>query len=105
MAAAIRRFISRYLSGKRADFDISETQDLSVQLTRNDLRKLNLTDEQDRFNSELYQLFRLKVNQAYKYYELLGGDKLDTNFERNEINQSINNINNKEENNVNHLGN
>ena len=99
LAAAIRRFISRYLSGKRADVDINEAQDLIVQLTRNDLWKLNLTDDQDRFNSELYPLsFGLKVNQAFKYYELLGGDKLDTNFERNEINENVSNLNNNEEN-------
>ena len=66
LAAAIRRFISRYLSGKRADVDVNESQDLISQLTRNDLWKLNLTDDQDRFNSDLYQLsFGLKVNQAY----------------------------------------
>jgi len=99
LAAAIRRFISRYLSGKRADVDINETQDLIVQLSRNDLWKLNLTDDQDRFNSDLFQLsFGLKVNQAYEYYELLGGDKLDTNFEAN---QNENNTRDGNENNIN----
>lgn len=101
MAAAIRRFISRYLSGKRADVDVNESQDLISQLTRNDLWKLNLTDDQDRFNSDLYQLsFGLKVNQAYQYYELLGGDQIDTNFETN---QNENNIREGNSNNMNQL--
>ena len=92
LAAALRRFIFRYLSGKRSDVDISETQGLIAQLTRNDLWKLNLTDDQERFNSELYQLsFDLKVNQAYEYYNLLGGDKLDTNFEKCENDLKENN--------------
>ena len=89
LASALRRFIFRYLSGKRADVDISETQQLIAQLARNDLWKLNLTDDQERFDSELYQLsFDLKVNQAYEYYNLLGGDKLDTNFEKCEQNSN-----------------
>ena len=100
LAAALRRFIFRYLSGKRADVDVNETQELISQLTRNDLWKLNLTDDQDRFNSELFQLgFGLKVNQAYEYYNLLGGDKLDTNFEKidNNINQNNETDINKQE--------
>lgn len=101
LAAAIRRFISRYLSGKRADVDVNESQDLISQLTRNDLWKLNLTDDQDRFNSDLYQLsFGLKVNQAYQYYELLGGDQIDTNFETN---QNENNTREGNSNNMNQL--
>ena len=104
LAAAIRRFISRYLSGKRADVDINESQDLLIQLARNDLWKFNLTDDQDRFSSELYQLgFELKVEHAYEYYELLGGDKLDTNFERNEQPESKQNEINENENKQNEI--
>ena len=37
----------------------------------------------------LYQLsLFLKVNQAYEYFNLLGGDKLDTNFEKYEQNSN-----------------
>lgn len=88
LAAALRRFIFRYLLEKRADVEISETQLIS-QLARNDIWKPNLTDDQERFDSELYQLsLVLKVNQAYEYFNLLGGDKLDTNFEKYEQNSN-----------------
>ena len=88
LAAALRRFIFRYLLEKRADVEISETQLIS-QLARNDIWKPNLTVDQERFDSELYQLsLVLKVNQAYEYFNLLGGDKLDTNFEKYEQNSN-----------------
>ena len=88
LSAALRRFIFRYLLEKRADVEISETQLIS-QLARNDIWKPNLTDDQERFDSELYQLsLVLKVNQAYEYFNLLGGDKLDTNFEKYEQNSN-----------------
>lgn len=55
LAAALRRFIFRYLLEKRADVEISETQLIS-QLARNDIWKPNLTDDQERFDSEFISI-------------------------------------------------
>ena len=56
IANAVRRLISRYLSGKRGDSDISEYRPLSEQITRADLWRAELTDN-DNFNNEIYGIF------------------------------------------------
>ena len=78
LASALRKFISRYLSGKRGDTDINETQDLIGQIVRNDLWNAKIINDEEQFQTGIYSLtFGLKVSQAYDYYELLKGDSID----------------------------
>ena len=60
IANAVRRLISRYLSGKRGDTDISEYKKLFDYIQRNDLWRTDLL-ENDNFETELFNIFeRLK---------------------------------------------
>ena len=78
LAGAIRRFISRYLVGKRGDTEIDEKQKLIQQITRNDLWELYIVKNENIFQSEIYSLcFDLNVSQAYEFYEILGEDELN----------------------------
>ena len=75
LAAALRRFISRYLAGKRGDTDIDEKQKLIGHIIRNDLWELNIIKNEEKFQNEIYSLtFDLKVSQAYEFYKVLGED-------------------------------
>ena len=56
IANAVRRLISRYLSGKRGDTDISEYKILFDYIQRQDLWRANLPENDDFFN-ELYTIF------------------------------------------------
>ena len=79
LAAAIRRFISRYLAGKRVDTDIDEKQELILQITRNDLWDLNIIQNVNKFQSEIATLtFDLKISQAYEFYKILGEDTINS---------------------------
>ena len=74
LAAAVRRFISRYLAGKLETTDINEENDLAFNLTRLDLweEKISkLEDLDDIITNQLYE-FKLKVGQAYAFYNLIG---------------------------------
>ena len=60
IANAVRRLISRYLSGKRGDIDISEYKKLFDYIQRADLWPTDLL-ENDNFETELFNIFeRLK---------------------------------------------
>ena len=56
IADAVRRLISRYLSGKRNDTDISEYKKLFDYIQREDLWKTDLSND-DNFKSELSNIF------------------------------------------------
>ena len=95
LSTAIRRFVSRYLSGKRSENEIKETNNIIYYLCKEEL-----WDEKDlvnnpEFDKELSLLFdtdkslyMISVGQATKVYEYLG-DEIQLNEERNEKNQSI----------------
>ena len=75
LGAPVRRFISRYLIGRTDIFDIKENRDLAFELTREDLweekfKKNNLIDN----IIEQIHCFKLTVNQAYSFYELIGDE-------------------------------
>ena len=90
LASAIRRFISRYLAGKRGDSDIDEKQKLIGQIIRYDLWELNVIKNEDKFQSEIYSLtFDLNVGQAFEYFKILDEDSPNHN-----INNDINDIDN-----------
>ncbi len=92
LAAAVRRYISRYLAGKRQTTDIDEKRDLAYELWRNDLwdeaiGKLENLD--DLITGQLNE-FKLKVGQAYAFYQIIG-DKDKIAINNNEINHFNNN--------------
>jgi hypothetical protein len=119
LAAAVRRYISRYLVGKRETIDIDETRDLAYDLTRSDLwkEKIGKLDNLDELINEQIGEFRLIVGEAYSLYQIISNeDRIELNIEENneniienndniiENNDMINNINNniiQENNNVN----
>ena len=55
IANAVRRLISRYLSGKRGDTDISEYKQLYDYIQREDLWRTELF-ENDNFETELFNI-------------------------------------------------
>ena len=79
---AIRRFISRYLTGKRGENEINENNTLLNEILRPELWKPFFT-ESDSFEMEIGEIMSilthefegsLKVGQALELYDLLGGD-------------------------------
>ena len=72
IANAVRRLISRYLSGKRGDTDIGEYQKLFEQIRRDDLWKTEISGN-DNFSYELTDIFENKIkneiNQVIKCNE------------------------------------
>ena len=72
-AAALRRYISRYLVGKRDSIEVDEKRDLSFELSRIDLwdicigKLVNL----DELIASLIGEFKLKVGQAYEFYKII----------------------------------
>ena len=94
LAAAVRRFISRYLVGKR-QIDIDEKMDLIFDLSRADLwdEKIGkLENLEDLLGNQLNE-FGLKVGHAFAFYQLIEEeDKIDSLNN----NDNINNNNNSE---------
>ena len=81
--AAVRRFISRYLAGKRGENEINENNTLTNEIIRAELWKPFFTDSET-FETEMGTIMSiltdefegsLKVGQAVALYERLGGDK------------------------------
>ena len=81
--SAIRRFISRYLTGKRGENEINENNTLLNEILRPELWKPFFT-ESDSFEIEIGEMMSiltdefegsLKVGQALELYNLLGGDQ------------------------------
>ena len=86
LAAAIRKFISRYLAGKRSQSEIGEDKMLFDYLTRVDLWDRNINDQ--RFENEIFKLSKLKikVGEGKAFYDKLGGDDENLNlFIKNKI--------------------
>jgi hypothetical protein len=77
LADAVRKFVSRFLTGKRQEMDINGDVDIFLFISKNELWPRNFTDNnkfeiefsqiQDKFNSK----GKIKVNQAVKLYRLL----------------------------------
>ena len=78
IATTVRRLISRFLSGKRAENEIKEDENLLYFLQAKeefwgkDIFNNPKFDEE--FESMIYS-FTINVNQAIKFYDVLGGDK------------------------------
>ena len=81
LATAIRRFISKYLSGRRGDNEIDEKNKLILYLSKEELwDEYGLVDNEE-FENEINEIFSeegnnstILVGQAIKLYDILGGD-------------------------------
>ena len=96
LAGAIRKFISRYLAGKRSQSEIAEDKMLFDYLIRVDLWVRNI--DEPKFEKEFFELskFKITVGEGKYFYEKLGGDNELLNFFFKEE-ENIN-YNNEEEN-------
>ena len=74
LAGAVRKFISRYLAGKRTQSEIGEDKMLFNYLSRFDLWERNIDDPN--FVKEFLDLskFEITVGEAKDFYNKLGGD-------------------------------
>jgi len=72
LAAAVRRFISRFLYRITNENDFSSTMNLSIKLKRMDLWDKNFRNEKT-INDILSSLndFNLTVGQSYEFYQLI----------------------------------
>ena len=79
--SALRKFISRSISGTREEIDIRPDSNLILYITRNDLWKKNIMYE-DKFDDEIYSILSdgILVLNAYSLYNILNGDNLLNNF-------------------------
>ena len=82
LSIAIRRYVSRYLSGKREQNEINEKNNLKYYLTKQELWDTIGIIYNQKFDMELNMLFSengandmVYVGQAVNLYEDLGGDK------------------------------
>ena len=73
LAGAVRRYISRYLAGKRESVDIDEKRGLAFDLTRIDLweEKIGKLNNLEELLIELIGEFKLNVGQAYEFYKII----------------------------------
>ena len=76
LAAAVRRFISRYLTGERQTTDINENNLLEFYLRKIDLweEKYGKLTNLENLISDKINKYKLKVCQAYKFYEIIGDE-------------------------------
>ena len=74
LSGAIRKFISRYLAGKRSQSEIGEDKMLFDYINRADLWDMNI--ENENFEKEYFDLsnLKIKVGEGKDFYDKLGGD-------------------------------
>ena len=92
LAAAVRRYISRYLVGFTQTSEVKNQEKLSFYLSRLDLweekvwgQDCDLTDEVTKHIENL----NLQISQAYKFYELIGEeDRKEIEFLNEEENNN-----------------
>ena len=77
LADAVRKFVSRFLTGKRQEMDINGNVDIFLFISKNELWPRNLIDD-NKFEIEFSQIQekfnakgKIKVNQAVKLYRAL----------------------------------
>ena len=85
LAAAVRRYISRYLVGKREAVDIDENRNLTMDLTRIDLWEEKIGKLDNLEELLFYQIgeFKLNVGQAYEFYKLIESEDINPLDEMN----------------------
>ena len=78
LATTVRRFISRFLSGKRGENEIKEDEKLLYFIQAKEEFWAKEIFNDPKFENEFEQMvdsFDVKVNQAIIFYNVLGGDK------------------------------
>ena len=78
-AAALRRYICRYLAGQRQSVDVGEKRDLTFELSRIDLweEKIGKLDNLVELLFAYINEFKLNVGQAYELYKLVQDQDLN----------------------------
>ena len=76
LSTAIRRFISKYLSGLTQETEFGENKPLMFQLKRDDIWDNSLPTHPffDKEMDKIHELFQIKIGYVMDLYELLGGD-------------------------------
>ena len=104
LAAALRRFISRYLVGNRQDVEIDGKRELYFELTRLDLweEKYGQLENLEELIKEQLGEFKLNVGQAFSLYEIIGEEDKSLIKEMEDLNkqkppENSQTINNQEE--------
>ena len=74
LAAALRRFISRYLVGQRQEVEINERRELYYELTRQDLweEKIGKLDNLDELIKNQLKDYKLTIGQSLSLYNIIG---------------------------------
>ena len=89
LGAATRRFISRYLAGKLEVTDIKEDRELAFELTREELWEERISKIEGLEEAIVWQLkdFKLRVGQAYEFYNIIGEEDRKSLLFENQINK------------------
>ena len=95
MGAATRRFISRYLVGKKQKTDIDPKSMLIAQLKRNDLWDNSIENLDNLLNlfSNLIDEIKLNVGQCFNFYEIIKEKDEEETFNGEEDNDDNDNDN------------
>ncbi len=83
---AVRKFISRFLGGKRDEKEIKERENLLYFLQSKEEFWPKDKFHNPKFDVEfenLFNSFSINVNKAINFYEVLGGNKLEMENEEN----------------------
>ena len=85
LAAATRRLISRYLVGQTRNMDYNENIDLAMILTKDEFWDEKIRNSDDYITELVFEKigeFKLKVGQAYEFYNIIGEeDRKSLNME------------------------
>ena len=104
LAAAVRRYISRYLVGRRQTVDIDEKRDLAYDLCRTDLweEKIGKLNNLDVLILNQLSEFNLKVGQAYAFYRIIAQEErigiYNNGINNYDYNNNFNNVENEYDN-------
>ena len=87
LASATRRFISRYLVGRTRNSDYYENRDLDIFLIKDEFWDEKIRNSDDYLTELVFgkiREFKLKVGQAYEFYNIIGEeDRNSLNMENN----------------------
>ena len=75
LASATRRLISRYLVGQTRNIDFNENIDLAILLTKEEFWDEKMRNSEDYLSELVFGKigeFKLKVGQAYEFYNIIG---------------------------------
>ena len=76
-AIALRKLISRYLSGLRHDIDIDSNRNLKLYISKEDLWDKDIINSEE-FDKEINEILsiEIKIGQCFNLYNLIGEDEI-----------------------------